>query len=116
MNDAEVRRFLDIRYFPSMAFEKQWLEDRVKQSGGYSDVFFAIETLAEGRHIGNLGLRDGRPEDRKATFGIAIGDKDFWSRGYGTDATLTLLRFAFGEMNLHRIELHVDERNARAVA
>jgi RimJ/RimL family protein N-acetyltransferase len=31
-----------------------------------------------------------------------IGDKTCWDRGYGTDAILTLLRFAFDEMNLHR--------------
>jgi RimJ/RimL family protein N-acetyltransferase len=45
-----------------------------------------------------------------------IGDKAYWSKGYGTDAIVTFLRFAFEEMNLHRVDLTVDADNARAIA
>ncbi len=45
-----------------------------------------------------------------------IGDKSYWSRGYGTDAIVTLLRFGFDEVNLHRVALEVNEDNARAIA
>jgi ribosomal-protein-alanine N-acetyltransferase len=45
-----------------------------------------------------------------------IGDKAFWSRGYGTNAIPTMLRFAFDELNLHRVQLEVHEENARAIA
>jgi RimJ/RimL family protein N-acetyltransferase len=75
----------------------------------------AIETK-DGIHIGNLGLHDPHPEHRSATLGILIGEKDYWSNGYGTDAIVTLLRFGFGEMNLHRVTLHVFEFNERAIA
>ena len=47
--------------------------------------------------------------------GIFIGDKNYWSKGYGTDAMRTLLRFAFGEANLHRVELEVFAFNPRAI-
>ena len=114
INDPEVTEFLEARYPASREAERAWLEGQTKVS--YPDVTLAIETLAEGRHIGNLGLTNTRPEDRKAALGIMIGDKDFWSRGYGTDAVVTLLRFAFDEMNLRRVMLHTDERNARAIA
>ena len=30
--------------------------------------------------------------------------KDFWNKGYTTEALIALLNFAFGEMKLHRIE------------
>jgi RimJ/RimL family protein N-acetyltransferase len=45
-----------------------------------------------------------------------IGEKDCWSQGYGTDAILTLLRHAFFEMNLHRVELQVYADNLRGIA
>ena len=115
-NDPEVARFLESAYPMSRASEVEWLANRTKTPIGYDNATFAVETLAEGKHIGSVALRDLKPEDRKATFGIVIGDKDFWDHGYGTDATLTLLRFAFDEMNLRRVMLHVDERNARAIA
>jgi RimJ/RimL family protein N-acetyltransferase len=74
-----------------------------------------IDTL-EGRHIGITNLDGIDRENRSAELGIMIGEKDCWSRGYGTDAILTLLRFAFHEINLNRVWLDVNEENGRAVA
>lgn len=51
---------------------------------------------------------------RTAILGIWIG-KPYWGKGYGTDATGTLCRFAFRHMNLQRIELNVFATNPRAV-
>ena len=45
-----------------------------------------------------------------------IGDHDYWSHGYGTDAITTLLRYAFDEMNLHRVWLEVLDDNTRGIA
>lgn len=81
-------------------------------SPSYADAAFGIEN-EEGVLIGMVRLKRGRPEDRRADFGIAI-ERAYWSRGYGTDATRTVLRFAFEEMNLHRISLTVLDYNARA--
>ena len=78
-------------------------------------MHFAIETK-DGVHIGNLNFHEMSAEDSKARLGITIGDKAYWSKGYGTDAILTLLRFGFDTMNLHRIDLTVEEENERARA
>jgi RimJ/RimL family protein N-acetyltransferase len=64
--------------------------------------------------IGNCGLHDVDLKNRSAVFGIVIGDKNYWSQGYGTDATLTLLRFAFEQIGLNRVELFVYDFNPRA--
>jgi RimJ/RimL family protein N-acetyltransferase len=48
-------------------------------------------------------------------FGIVIGEKAHWNRGFGTEATRLALRFAFGELNLHRVELEVFAFNKRAI-
>jgi RimJ/RimL family protein N-acetyltransferase len=116
LNDEEVKQYLGQRYFFSRAAEVEWLKARTTRPLGYENLNFAVDTLAEGRHIGSIGVHDTRAEDRKATVGIVIGAKDLWDQGYGTDAMRTLLRFMFDEMNLHRVMLHVDERNARAIA
>jgi RimJ/RimL family protein N-acetyltransferase len=114
MNDTEVTRHIAIRYPISRAHEEQWLAAR--PANDFSNgVTYAIETK-EGVYIGNLGLHDPHPEHRSATLGIVIGEKDYWSNGYGTDAIVALLRFGFDQMNLHRVSLHVFEFNQRAVA
>jgi len=46
--------------------------------------------------------------------GIGIGDRDDWSKGYGTDAMKLAVRYAFLELNLHRVTLGVFEHNPRA--
>jgi RimJ/RimL family protein N-acetyltransferase len=86
---------------------RQWWE-RPRAEG---EPRFVIETLA-GEFVGicDLGRVEGRA--RTAALGIWIG-KPFWDKGFGTDATRLLCRFAFNEMNLQRIELGVVENNAR---
>jgi len=46
-------------------------------------------------------------KNRNAIPGIALREKAYWGRGYGTAAVRTALRFAFQELNLHRVELEV---------
>ena len=114
INDREVTQFLMARYPYSLAAEKDWAAAASKSSD-FSEVRFAIET-PDGVHIGICGLHRGRPEDRLADLGIMIGEKEYWSQGYGTDAMLTLLRFAFYQMNLNKVTLGVFEINPRARA
>ena len=71
---------------------------------------------AEGRCIGTARLRHVDVGNRSATYAIGIFHPRFWSRGYGTEATLAVLGHAFGKMGLHRVALRVLEFNRRAIA
>jgi len=110
-NDPEVRQYLSV-YMPlSAAEEERWFERQLDRQDAR---VFAIET-AEGVHIGNIGLHDLDWKNRNAQLGVVIGEKAYWGLGYGTDAIKALLRFAFDEMNLHRVQLRVFEFNERAI-
>jgi RimJ/RimL family protein N-acetyltransferase len=113
VNDLEVTQFLSITYPLSRRDEESWLRER--KANNIANAAFAIETM-DGVHIGNISLQEIRAEDSVATLGIMIGEKDYWSSGFGTDAIVTLLRFAFEEMGLHRVSLHVNDFNARGIA
>ena len=52
--------------------------------------------------------------NREAELGIVIGDRDYWSDGYGYDAVTTLLHHMFTIRNLKRVYLHTLEWNDRA--
>lgn len=114
INDRDVTRYLMARYPYSLASEQDWAANASKPND-YSEARFAIETK-DGVHIGLCGLHRGRPEERTADLGIMIGDKDYHERGFGTDAMLTMVRFGFEQMNLHRVSLGVFEFNQRAQA
>ena len=114
VNDREVTHFTSARYLFSLQSEEAWVRERPPNSLA-NGVRLAIETK-DGRHIGILQLLETRLEDRKAELAITIGEKDCWSQGYGTDAVVTALRFAFHQMNLHRVWLTTLEYNERAIA
>ena len=109
--DPAVRDFLMINRPISKAEEEKWFESQLNRQ---DSELFAIET-ADGIHIGNIELGSINWVHRQAELGIVIGEKEYWSRGYGGDAIRTLLRFAFQEMNLHRISLRVYQDNARGI-
>ena len=115
VNDREVTRYLVLRYQMSSLAEETWLREQCSKPGSYSELFFAIETK-DGVHIGNTNIFNTSPENRTGEVGIMVGDKSYWSRGYGTDAMRTLLGFGFDEMNLNRIDLLVYGFNDRAQA
>ena len=116
MNDGDVTRHLSMRNPISMAAEEAWMREGTGRPMAFGDnVVFAIETKG-GAHIGNINFHEMSAEQRKARLGVVIGDKAYWSKGYGTDAMRTFLRFAFDEPNLHRVDLTVDADNARAIA
>jgi len=77
--------------------------------------FFAIRRLADDVLIGEMVLSVVNWSGRDAFVGLSIGERDNWSKGYGTDMMKVLLRFAFTEINLWRVSLGVFEYNPRAI-
>ena len=113
LNDPEVTYYLTMRHAPSTT-DDTWLSD--SSPNGYGrDVRLAVEAK-DGTHIGAINLHQVNAEDRKAGLGIVIGEKAYWSRGFGRDAVLTLLRFAFHQMNLNRVWLRVLGGHDGAIA
>ena len=76
---------------------------------------FDVVRLEDERIIGEGGLFDAFSPHRNAWLAIGIGERELWGKGYGTDAVHILLRFAFQELNLHRVNLGTFEYNERAI-
>lgn len=110
-NDPDVLQYLAMYIPMSEAAEERWFDAQLEDEKSH---VFVMETL-EGVAIGNLGLFDIDWKNRSAACGVSICEKAYWDQGYGADALRTLLRFAFGEMNLNRIYLSVYDFNARAI-
>jgi RimJ/RimL family protein N-acetyltransferase len=114
--DSEYWRLLDsgpaFVYSPQRS--KEWLE-KMLQENEHNLFMFMIRTLEDDRLIGEVGL-DGVQWNHGDTFiGIGLGEREFWGKGYGTDAMRVILRYAFNELNLHRVSLNVFEYNRRAL-
>ena len=112
-SDPELAR-LDAAIPLTMSFERylKLFEDQMKYPTPGSH-HYSIETL-DGLFIGNCMYYDMDTVNREAELGIVIGDRDYWSDGYGYDAVTTLLDHMFNARNLKRVYLHTLEWNGRA--
>lgn len=111
-NDAEVLRNLAMFAPMSEAAEDAWF-DRMLAAQGTTAYHFVICLLVDDRPIGTIGLEDIHLTDGRAEFGIAIGEKSEWGKGFGTDALRAICDFGFGELRLERIGLFVYAGNER---
>ena len=116
--DPDIRMHLD-HYAPiGQVQEERWFDRNL----GAGDLqTWAIDAqsaeMAAGPwvHIGSCGYHDLDWRNRVGEVGIVIGARDYWGRGYGTDAMQTLVAWGFYTLNLNRVQLRVFADNARAI-
>ena len=113
--DSEFKRLLDFdpARMHSAKATKEWMEKHMEEK---KDAFwFSIQTLEDNRLLGDIDVTVTNWASRDAFVGLGIGERDFWGKGYGTDAMKLILRYAFLELNLRRVTLSVFEYNERAI-
>lgn len=87
--------------------------DRGAAKGGRDGAWFAIEI--DGSFVGQYGLMNFNETSQTAELGIAIGDRNYWGRGYGREAVRLLVDYAFRYRNFRRVWLWVHADNERAI-
>ena len=112
MNDFQVTDYIGrTSKIKTYSSEKEYLENAEKNTDKRT---FNIVNLEDDKLIGTLGLEKINWIERSAVLGIFIGDKDFRSNGYGTEAITLLLEYGFKYLNLHSIRLDLLSFNERA--
>lgn len=91
--------------------EKEYLENSAKDVNKKN---FNIVESANNKLIGTVGLEGINWIERSAVLGIFIGDTDYLSNGYGSEAIKLLLEYGFKYLNLHSIRLDLLSINERA--
>lgn len=89
------------------------LRYNMSYSFGSDPMNLMIDNM-EGKPIGTIQLYEINEQDKCCKLGIRIGDRDYWSKGYGADSVKTLVKYAFMKMGLYRVALRVYEYNERA--
>jgi RimJ/RimL family protein N-acetyltransferase len=111
-NDVAAAK-LDLPYRPVdwMSYNN-WLNDVGRDS---ARVLFAIRKLVEPQIIGFALLSAIHPIHRSAELGIRIGQEQDRGNGYGKEATMLMLDYAWKSLNLNRVQLEVFANNERAI-
>jgi RimJ/RimL family protein N-acetyltransferase len=113
LNDSEVTRYLETGTFPTTRGDLDQFYDSLR--GSRSQVIFAIEERKKSRHIGNVKLGPIHWVNRSATLGILVGEKQYWGKGIGKEATRLLVEYGFYRLNLNRINLGVFAEHEPAI-
>lgn len=112
INDPEIRQYL-LAFLPiTEKQEEEWFDNLGKSS---SDIVFAIETIEGGNFIGTMSLNRISSKDGTAVTGALIGEKEYRGQGFGTDAKMTLLDYAFNTLNLRKVCSSVKAFNGRSL-
>ena len=115
-NDPEMENLVVGWAFPvSMFAQKKWMETHYNDQDA---LRFVIDTKEDGA-VGVLILADIDWKNRRASVGAKLASIGNRSKGYGTDALMAVMRYAFDELGLHRLDasrLATNQASARALA
>lgn len=112
INDPDIRKFVHNTFPMDLQAEERWIDSLSKRE---NTLIVVIETI-EGTAIGTMGLHGINFVDGIATTGAIIGEKKYWSQGYGSDAKMILLHHAFYNLGLRKICSSVKAFNKRSKA
>jgi [ribosomal protein S5]-alanine N-acetyltransferase len=104
-----------LRYWDSPPWSERSRADRfialsrqLEQDGTGARV--AVERESDGTFLGWCGLVRWNPDYRSASLGYCL-DEAAWGHGYATEAAGALLQWAFGTLDLNRVQAETDTRN-----
>lgn len=112
-NDPDVwtyTGFKATRYITPQ-IETEWMQGALNRP---DQSRFAICVKELDTYIGNVQLLDIRGQ--RAEMHIFIGNKLYWGKGIGYQATALILRYGFYERNLETIYLKVHPANIPAIS
>lgn len=112
INDPEVTMFLKASLPMSPDDEEEWFNKlRTRKD---TDITLAIVLVETDEIIGVISLHKVNRQDGTATTGSLIGHKDCWGKGYGSEAKMLLLDWAFNTLNMRKINSSVLAYNSRS--
>lgn len=100
-NDPEIENLVVVWAFPLSSYaQEQWFTNHYADQTNFR---FVIETPEDGA-VGLATLINIDWKNRRAEHGIKLSNRKFHSKGIGTDAVMAIMRYAFDELGLNRLD------------
>jgi RimJ/RimL family protein N-acetyltransferase len=111
--DSEFMRQMDTDY--ARPRNVQDYEEITKSMRGENSMLFHVRTIRDDRLIGFVAVHNIEWNNQTGLISIGIGDPDYRSKGFGSEAMRLAMNYAFNELNLFRLGLDVIGDNSRAI-
>ncbi|MBD3290699.1 GNAT family N-acetyltransferase [candidate division KSB1 bacterium] len=112
LNDPEIRETLFLSLPTTSELEEEKIREYLKST---DTLAFTIVDKNSNKAVGLTAFYRIDYVHSNAVFFLAIMDSDYWSLGFGTEATKSMMEYAFETLNLNRIQLHVYAENKPAI-
>jgi RimJ/RimL family protein N-acetyltransferase len=110
--DADIRALIGEAASMSEADSGKFLE---KVRADTERAWFMVVVKENDQVIGEAGLLRMDRAWRTTDVSVVIWEREEWGKGYGHDAILLLLDYAFRHLNFHRVAIGVVSFNERAL-
>lgn len=111
-NSERVRRNFIYQALFTRESHESWMRNQVARG---EVIQFIICEKESGRAVGSVYFRDIDSLNKKAEYGIFIGEADAAGRGIGSEAAQLAVDYARDVMKLHKLMLRVFADNVGAV-
>lgn len=112
LNDPEVYKYLESRGGQTIGSIKEFINKQITNKV----YIWAIIDKALNVHIGNIKIDPINNIHKYGEYGILIGDKDYWGKGFAREASEAVLNYFFNHENcLRKINLGVVKNNVDAI-
>ena len=111
LNDPGVNVFLETKGNYTIEMLEKYVEEQYKNE----IYFWAIHLKDTNKHIGNIKIDPINDKENSGEYGILMGDRTNWGKGYAKEASLRIITYCFEELKLSKITLGVIQDNINAV-
>lgn len=116
VHDYNVTQYLSDLFLRNHTFRSaEHFLEKVLSNESNDRLYFVIAEKETLEYIGQIDLVDIDWVARVGKLGIVISREEFRDSGFGKEAILLLLDYAFRRANLNRVELDVHSFNERAI-
>jgi RimJ/RimL family protein N-acetyltransferase len=111
LNDEEVNRYLE----SGGNYTLVMLKDYITGMTSKDILFWGIHIKENGMHIGNIKIDPVNSKHGLGEYGILMGRKSEWNKGYAREASKCIIDYCFNTQKIRKITLGVVEDNTAAV-
>jgi len=112
LNDIEVYKYLETGGNYTLEKLTAFLSDVVHKN----ILFYAVHIKSTNIHIGNIKIDPINTVHNIGEYGIMMGRRSEWNKGYAKEASLRIIEYCFDALKLRKITLGVIADNQAAVA
>lgn len=109
-SDKETKRFIGWRLMNKVEETRSFIEEMIRREEAETHLYASVVLKTTGKVIGTVMIFAFDKEANQAEVGYVF-NKQYWGKGYGTEAVALMTNYAKEELKLHRLNANVVAEN-----